>query len=537
MFRFIHGYLPGLWKAQVDAGLVRESDGIRFCQNIMIKNELKFNNLAKKGGELYQILAERKCPFFIDRLQGGVYIDEYEYDQDLLNEYKELLGDNFWGFQMHEWLSNYRNDALKKLGDLPESEWNEQSIKDYLYKKFPFPFLMLESMTAKEMAEKGKPKTAKQLYDNMTAIYKKRQKIGELIPADSGFLAYNFEVGVGATKLMPEVGAQTPDTKIQICYARGMTRVEGRSFGVYYEPWGGIPFSACCYEENSKNEWGIGDSKDFPFETQGANGGSSRSLQKRIFLYAYLSGAEFISEEWGLCNVFNSWKTFELSPYGIVKKEFIEFTKKYADIGDKLTLFGVVLPKDLMVLDNLYSDDVYCGFNVKNERLNFVKQGIRELFCESLATAGIELGVLKNSSIPDVLDMLNDGQENISNYKYLIDLTCDDDFKNKHINAVDIKSVKEICKKELPCYVEGNAHWLINECLSGGYYLTVFNHGGVMRSVEKGEVLLEEGKTTVTINAKNLSLTLLEGNATLNNDSDNYLLTIPSGGWAFIKLN
>ena len=37
MFRFIHGYLPGVWEAQVKAGLVGENDGIRFCQNLMLK--------------------------------------------------------------------------------------------------------------------------------------------------------------------------------------------------------------------------------------------------------------------------------------------------------------------------------------------------------------------------------------------------------------------------------------------------------------------------------------------------------------------
>ena len=231
MFQFIHGYLPGVWEAQVNAGLVGEHDGIRFCQNIMLRDELKFNRLAAKGGELYQILAARKCPFYIDRIQGGVYIDEYPYDEELLAEYKEMLGENFWGFQMHEWMSNYRNDAFVKLDDLPEEDWIEEGITAHIRKKFPFPYLMLESMTAKEMADAGKPKTVAEFYRNITEIYKKRKKTGALIPADSWFLSYAFEIAAGATRLMPEVGAQTPDARIQICYARGMTRAAGRSFG------------------------------------------------------------------------------------------------------------------------------------------------------------------------------------------------------------------------------------------------------------------------------------------------------------------
>lgn len=49
MFRFIHGYLPGVWEAQVKAGLVGENDGIRFCQSLLIKEHLKFNELAAVG--------------------------------------------------------------------------------------------------------------------------------------------------------------------------------------------------------------------------------------------------------------------------------------------------------------------------------------------------------------------------------------------------------------------------------------------------------------------------------------------------------
>lgn len=99
MFRFFHGYMPKVWEAQVKAGFIGENDRIRFCQSAMLDGDSKFNKLAAKGGDLYNIIAERKCPFYIDRLQGGSYIDDYEYDEDLLNEYRELLGENFSDFK------------------------------------------------------------------------------------------------------------------------------------------------------------------------------------------------------------------------------------------------------------------------------------------------------------------------------------------------------------------------------------------------------------------------------------------------------
>ncbi len=544
MFTFLHGYLPEVWEAQVKEGIVGENDGIRFCQNIMLKDELKFNNLAAKDSELYNILKERKCPFYIDRLQGGVYIDEYEYDEELLKEYKELLGDNFWGFQMHEWMTNYRYDACGKLEELPAEDWTEEKIEKFIFDKFPYPYIFLEACTAKEMAEGGKPEDFRKFYENITNIYKKRLQKYELIPADATLLGFGFEATQGVKRFMPEVGAQCPDSRMQICYARGMSRAEGRSFGVYYEPWGGSPFSACCYHKEGKNEWGIGESADFPFETSGENGGSSRSLQKRVFLYGFLSGAEFMSEEWGLCNVFYDWENFELSPYGQTKKEFLDFTRKYTDIGDKLTPIAMVLPKELMVLDNYFRNDenykirekLYCGFHVDSPELEKVKNGVYEVFTSSLPMIGTEVNNLKNSDYPDAVELLNSDETVIDRYDWLIDLTCDKEFAEKHNNLCEIKDIKEKLKELLPCYVEGNCHWLVNECISGGYYLTVFNHSGIERTVANGEVALPEAETTVTVELKNGRMpTLLEGNSTLKTENGAYKLTIPAGDWAFIK--
>lgn len=538
MFKFLHGYLPGYWEAQVRAGLVGENDGIRFCQSLPIKDGLKFNSLASRGGELHRILSERRCPFYIDRLQGGVYIDEYPYDAELLREYREMLGDNFYGFQMHEWMSNYRNDVYSKLDGLDEGEWTKENIEDFIYKKFPFPYLFLESMTAQEIAQSGRPMCLGEFYKNITEIYKKRAQLGELVPCDSAYLAYGFEISCGAKRIMPEVGAQTPDARVQIRYARGMTRKDGRSFGVYYEPWGGEPFSACCYAAGGKNEWGIGESGDFPFETQGENGGSSRSLQKRIFLYSYLCGAEFISEEWGLCNTFYDSDSFVLSPYGQTKKEFLELVRRYPDVGECLTPIAVVLPSGLAVLDNLYRDDMYCGFEVSSAELARVKKGIRELFAGSLPMLGNETKTLKNSDIPDAIDMVNFSECEPEKYDYLVDLTCDGSLSEWSNKLCCARDVTRLLRESLPCYVEGNCHWLVNECTGGGYYLTVFNHSGIERTVERGEVELPEATSVLTLTIKDGRVpTLCDGNGTMYIDDGAYRLTVPAGGFCFIKIS
>ena len=193
------------------------------------KTRLKFNTLAAKDSKLFNIVSELKTPFYIDRLQGGAYIDDYIYDPKLLRTYRELLGNNFWGFQMHEWLSNYRGDVRKLEEPLCEN-WTARGIEEYIFKKFPFPCLFLESMTAEEMAHYGRPTSYDEFYSNMTAIYRKRTaEVGTLLPCDSYFLAYPFEFDAGADRVMPEVGAQTPDAKIQICLPAAKALPEKRA--------------------------------------------------------------------------------------------------------------------------------------------------------------------------------------------------------------------------------------------------------------------------------------------------------------------
>jgi len=46
---------------------------------------------------------------------------------------------------------------------------------------------------------------------------------------------------------------------------------------------------------------------------------------------------------------------------------------------------------------------------------------------------------------------------------------------------------------ELPCTVSGGVHWLLNR-RGDGFLVAIFNHDGIDRSVEKGEVRLAEAR-------------------------------------------
>jgi len=540
-FTFFHCYTKDLWKGYEKNGFLDGNYGIRFMQNVNIPEELKFNQAAKKGGELYEYIKKNNCSFYIDRLQGGDFIQDYEYDQDLINMYKDMLGEKFKGFQMHEWFSNYRGDLNWKLGDLSAEDWTAENIQKIIFEKFPYKTLFLEAMTLEEMTAAGKPLTWKQYYDNMTAIYKKRAANHDLVPCDSYFLMYPFEAENGAKTIMPEVGGQIPDMRLQMAFARGVCRSYGLTLGAYYEPWGGDPFACCSYHEGDKNEWMIRGDEDFPFTPGGPNGGSSRSLQSRIFLYAYLSGAEMMSEEWGGYNTFIDCKDYKLSEYGIVKKNFLEFVKKYPDIGEKVAPIAAVISNNYICYTLDDPEGKLFGYPVEGklaEELQIVRDGVEKIFKKSEEQIAYEDRIIINSTIPDAVDMLNvhDGKS-LCNYRYLVDLTNEKEFAEGRDNLISPDEVEEKLHELLPCKVEGGFHYLLNKRGEKGYYLSVFNHSGITRSQAEGEKILEEATKTAVITLKDgRSLKALEGNKNIEFKEGKYFVTLKGGEWLFAEI-
>ena len=537
-FTFFHAYMPKVFEAQINAGLFRENDGIRFCQSIDINDNLKFNNLAKVGGDLYNFIQDNNCPMYIDRLQGGCFFEGYDYDMKLIRTYREMLGEKFFGFQMHEWMSNFISDTRKLVdGKCPEP-WTEENITSTLKRDFPFPHVFTEAMSAKEFAEVGHITDLNRYLDAMKALFLKRQKYtdGTVLPCDSAILGYSIEFKNGAKRVMPEIGKQTRHTSVQIAYARGMAKAYGKSFGTYYEPWGGEPFSACNYHKNGLNEWNISNDS-FPFKTAGGNGGSSRSLQKRIYYYSYMSGAEFISEEWGLCNTFYDWNDFELTPYGKVKKDFIDFAEKYKNIGRPVTPIAAVIPKEIISLDYIDTDDNYLSFSVDGElkrKLEIMRKGLCRLFAFG-ETFGNENGCLVNRLLTDAIDIVNEDVYDESRYAYAVNLTGNADFEKKH-KCCSLDDVPDLLNKLLPCKVTGGLHHIVNKNSDDEYFLTVFNNTGIVRSVEEGEYGLKEAEKTVQVELKDgTKLAALYGNFRIEEIDGKYYITVPAGELFFGK--
>ena len=507
-FTYFHCYTEELWKGYEKNGLLRDDFGIRCMQTAYLSEDRLFNSILKKGGELYNYIKEKKCFLYVDRLQGGTVIQEYEYDEELIREYREMLGDRFLGFQMHEWLSNYKNDVDLKLAELPENEWTEENIRQLIAQKYPHtPLLFLEAMTAKEHAEAGKPKSWQQFYDNMTALYKKRAEKLPLLPCSSYFMMYPFEAENGAKAIMPEMGAQTRNIRLQMCFARGVCKAYDIKLGAYYEPWGGNPCSNCSYNNGPQNEWGVKWDVKRPKGTE--NHGSSRSLQWRAHLYAYLSGAEFISEEWGGYNTFKDMETYELSEYGLVKKRFLDFVDKYPDVGEKIAPIAAVISNRLPCFTvkgfGTGSDETMFDYPLDGELLRInkaAKDGAQRIFQDGIDMLGTEPKVLINSNIPDAVDMLNEGDGHaLKCYQYLVDMTGETGFRARYDHVISPDEVEEKLHELLPCRVDGGFHYLLNEA-ENGYYLSIFNHSGIVRTVETGEWVMPEATKTATITIK-----------------------------------
>ena len=150
---------------------------------------------------------------------------------------------------------------------------------------------------------------------------------------------------------------------------------------------------------------------------------------------------------------------------------------------------------------------------------------------------GSETTTLINSDMPDCVDLLTDIPSALSKYDYLIDLTCDPKFAAEHGNICSAEDIPALAKKLLPCYVEGGLHWTVNKRKGGGFYLAVFNHSGVIRSVSKGEYVLPEASVCAKISfaSESASPEVLEGGGKLKYENGEYRLTLSGGDWCLIS--
>ncbi len=564
-FQFIHTYLPGTFEGLEKSGLWRECDGLKIMHKNYFSPDRQFNEICAPGSPLFRLLEERRCVFYVDRYQGGIAMPyAYDYDPAKVQALAELLGDNFWGFQMHEWASNYRSESfrVKEAIEKYRAEKPDAPMADFWAEKTEAVktncmALFTEAHSVEEWSHMQYPETPAAFMEGVKKLWHKRADTlrAPLLPADSFFMSHKITIAGGAKRLLPEIGWQIPHMRWQIPYTRGMARAAGIPFGVYYESWCSeqgreltIPYTVDTY----RNEWYEDDLlESVRKRTDGKpeNGGSSRSLQERAWVYSYFAGASAMGEEYGICNTFTDYKDFALSAYGQVKKNFLDFTERFPDLGTPYVPFAIVLPADYELLTLGDREDEYLHYPLSlydtayAEKVRLVKKTLETLLTDKdsgITRMGNDPHVLQNGKYPDVFDIIHaDMPAAIEKYPFLIDATGDPAFRAKYGDRiVPLSRVQTVLSMVMPATVGGNLQYAVNRD-QNGWLLMILNNNGVDRTPAEGDVQLPAARTTAQIMPGTMNCIRpekLAGSGRLHTDGGSASVTLGAGEWILVRI-
>ena len=571
--KIFHVYEPDHFEGLVKNNLLNEDSGLKIQHIFTLPNEKKFNAMAAKGDTLYELIKTERYPLYIDRLTGGIKYHCYAFDKELFREYHTLLDEWFLGVQLHEIGNNRYNDWNRLMQRMKGQPYTLQNIKEAMFSPEStnpqhMPIYRFTQGSPEEYAALSRPltieATRQDLYD---MIVKRMQETdGNILSCDGGSLLFQLEHQAGVRTFMPEIGYQTQHTRIQIALARGMAKVYGKKWGVYYECWkngenGETAYTQPVYGNPPYNDWNytqdqFGDN----FTTCGENGGSSRLLQRRIYFHALMSGAEFLAEEWGFVRSFYNMENYELSPYGQVKKDFIDFARDHKKMH-ALTPFAIVLPTDLCCLH------VGTGFkgpigtpcthfmrvtpdDATAARFGKIHDVIKTIFQHpgNAEAFGNEGRTLQNSKFGDLFDIVyaDAPKEALKQYDLLIDADPEEAFlKNnptlpilsgKDLDAME-KCLRQKAEALLPVSVD-HLHWILSKD-EHGRYLTIFNNEGNHRTLQEGDVIDPKADATATVTLKDgaaLSLLYASAPTEIQKIKDGtYRVTVPAAQLAVFK--
>ena len=328
--KFFHVYNEKFFEGLVKNNLINEDTAFKIQNVFRMPEDQHFNTIAKKGSFLHNMIKENNYPFYIDRLAGGTKYRKWDYDKDLINEYAELLGDWFLGFQHHESASNIRRSdwqTILRHMDGDRGPYDPAVMKERLMSDGKGSFSgtaggMLISMLShgnpEDYAHRRYSETDEEFFEQLAEIYRGKMAdvYGYAFPVDSYFMLTKLHEELGMRTFMPEVGCQIPMMRIQVALARGIAEGAGKLWGLYYEPWIAhtlTHYSLPRYNDEWETEWFHTEENFVPSVIEsGPNSGSSRLLQKRIYYYSLMSGSDYFGEEWGLNTSYTEKVNFTL---------------------------------------------------------------------------------------------------------------------------------------------------------------------------------------------------------------------------------
>ena len=535
--KFFHVYNEELFKGLEKNGLLNKDSGFKIQNVFSVPNKLLFNNIAAKGGKLYNLIREGNIPFYADRIAGGITYFPYNYDKELFREYAEMLGDWFLGTQLHESASNRRGSdwgaLIKRTGSKgPYNPEELRKVMDSSYAITPDGKVLqaLSQDHSDVYAKLRYAETYQEYLEEMRDMFQRRmdEVEGHILPCDSGYMATKMQDELGMKTFMPEVGCQIPLMRMQVALARGMAKASKKTWGTYYECWRHIKdvgYSMPCFNTEPINEWYLTqETHPDDFTTHGKNGGSSRLLQNRIYYHTLMSGADYLSEEWGTNCSYDDMHDFVLSEYGLVKKDFINTALTMQGIKAEIP-FAIVLP---LAYSNVDIGDISDGeigtrknsymlaplSDAETAYFDHIRDVLKLFFARNGKIYGNEGHTVTNSRFGDVVDIIYEdaSAETLSRYAYLIDATAEGSFA-KAKAGTDLKilesanlaaleaDMRKLIPQVMPCYVD-DLCWLVSSDNAGKRYLSIFNNEGNERSLEHGNTLDPEADRVVTVTFK-----------------------------------
>ncbi len=571
--KFFHVYSEPYFEGLVKNSLINEDTGFKIQHAFSVPEHLKFNELASFDGAFYKLIKEGRYPFYVDRIAGGITYHRYDFDKRLVDAYRDILGDWFLGFQLHESASNRRHDwkgIIERMdggkGPYDEQELAERSWRDFAVMPDGTKLYSFSQGTPAEYARMHYAETPEEFDREIEELFRRRmlETDGNILPCDSFFLFTRLQNEVGMRSFMPEVGCQIPGMRIMVALARGMARAYKKTWGAYYECWIGNleeGYSMPVFNREEGNEWYLTqETHPDDFTSNGANGGSSRRLQNRIYYHALMSGADYFSEEWGLNCSYSDMNTFELSAYGLAKKNFIDDSRRLRGMR-AMTPFAIVLPKDFYAIE---LPDVYDAWRIgehrdmlmhckldaaQKEYYGHIEDVLKLIYTRNGEIFGNESHVLTNSRFGDLFDILYEDVPTsaLEAYDTLIDATPDGRIAQRLAprfrvlrsdSPEDLEHALHEREREVLPVVADNLLWLLSEDQNGNRYITLFNNEGNERSIKRGDTVRHEADARVRLRfskpVETLSLwkSSTDRIAVQRENEDTYIVDLPATEFA-----
>jgi len=509
MFTFIHNYNPRFLQGLQKSGMVEKNDGFKITQHYATPEEMKFNRIAAKDGELYNLVKEMAGCFYVDRLQGGTFISHYDFDLDLADEYDRITNGNFLGFQLHESGATRGLDWKRIKRQMSETglPWTYENI---LYavtlvshnKEFPH----FSNGFPEEYADLTPPETLSEYVDDLLAMWTDRQKKlnGRILNCDHIPALCHLEKKADVKVSFIEAGAQGGQTRHQLAMRRGFSRSSKKKWGVYLEPWGQSVCTAYLFMRDKSNEWYL-DGANHLFVASDGNGGSSMSMARRMMYYSLFGGADYFTEEWGQSNTFYEWDTYELSPYGIIKRDFLRNSRRFGEVRPYVPI-AFVIPHEYILYARNGKIPFYPNDIVKEEHLDVPKK-IHE-YLDDGRQIGSEDNVFECGGIGSLFDIIYDDTYEAPENEYELIIDLSGRLKgNRTVNGNDRDAVNTAIRAildRLPFELDdgGKLDYQIFDD-NGNTYLALYNHKGISKTAEQGEFRHEEANVPYTLRLKN----------------------------------